>query len=75
MKCIADYFKSGYTAVYPHCVRLSGYLYCHLQIFQTYRMTEQFTAACLTETIRGQHRPIQIGESLALMIREILQTV
>jgi hypothetical protein len=75
MKRIADCFKRGYTAVYAHCVRLSGYLYCHLQMFQTYRMTEQFTAACLTETISCQHRPSKIGESLGLMIREILQTV
>jgi len=44
MKFIGDSFKYGYTAVYAHCVRLSGYLYCHLQMFQIYRMPEQFTA-------------------------------
>jgi hypothetical protein len=75
MKCIGDCFKSGYTAVYAYCVRLSGYLYCHLQMFQIYRIPEQYTAACPTETISCQHRPSQIGESLGLMIREILQTV
>ena len=59
MKFFGDCFKYGYTAVYAPCVRLSDYLYCHLQLFQIYRMTEQFTAVCLrlTETITCQHRP------------------
>ena len=57
MKFIDDCFKYRCTAVHAHYVRLSDYLYGHLQMFQIYRMTEQFIAVCLTETISCQHRP------------------
>jgi hypothetical protein len=57
VKYIGDCFKYGYIAVHAHCVRLSDY--GHLQMFQIYRMTKQFTAMCLTETISCKHRPSQ----------------
>ena len=53
MKFIGDCFK------YSHCVRLSDFLSGHLRMFQIYRMTEQSSVMCRTETIGCHHWPSQ----------------